>query len=103
LNLLDNAVKFTPPGGKISIQAELEKPYVRVELKDNGIGIQAEHLSRVFERFYRADKARSSQAGGTGLGLAIVRHIISAHQGKIEVESSPDSGSTFRIFLPCQI
>ena len=103
LNLLDNAIKFTPPGGKISIQARLEKPYVCVEVKDNGVGIPAEHLSRVFERFYRADKARSREAGGTGLGLAIVRHIVTAHQGKIEVESSSGTGSTFRIFLPCQI
>jgi two-component system phosphate regulon sensor histidine kinase PhoR len=103
LNLLDNAVKFTPPGGKISIQAEWKRPYICVEVKDNGVGIPAEHLSRVFERFYRVDKARSREAGGTGLGLAIVRQIVSAHQGKIEVESSPDLGSTFRIFLPCQI
>jgi signal transduction histidine kinase len=103
LNLLDNAVKFTPPEGKIIIQARWEQPYVRVEVKDNGVGIPAEHLSRVFERFYRVDKARSREAGGTGLGLAIVRQIVSAHQGKIEVESSLDVGSTFRIFLPCQI
>jgi two-component system phosphate regulon sensor histidine kinase PhoR len=103
LNLLDNAVKFTPPGGKISIQAQWEKPYVRVEVRDNGVGIPAEHLSRVFERFYRVDRARSREAGGTGLGLAIVRQIISAHQGKIEVESASELGSTFRIFLPCQI
>jgi two-component system phosphate regulon sensor histidine kinase PhoR len=103
LNLLDNAVKFTAPGGKISIQARWERPYVRVEVKDNGVGIPAEHLSRVFERFYRVDKARSREAGGTGLGLAIVRQIVSAHQGKIEVESSSGVGSTFRIFLPCQI
>lgn len=103
LNLLDNAVKFTPPGGKITIQAGLEKPYVRLEVRDNGVGIPSEHLSRVFERFYRVDRARSREAGGTGLGLAIVRHIVSAHQGKIEVESAIDTGSTFRIFLPCQI
>jgi len=103
LNLLDNAVKFTPSGGKISIQARWEKPYVVVEVNDNGVGIPAEHLSRVFERFYRVDKARSRQDGGTGLGLAIVRQIVTAHQGKIEVESSIDAGSTFRIFLPCQI
>ena len=103
LNLLDNAVKFTPSGGKISIQARWERPYVCVEVKDNGVGIPAEHLSRVFERFYRADKARSRQDGGTGLGLAIVRQIVSVHQGKIEVESSSGVGSTFRIFLPCQI
>jgi len=103
LNLLDNAVKFTPPGGLISIEAELENPYLRIEVKDNGVGIAPEHLSRVFERFYRIDKARSREAGGTGLGLAIVRQIVTAHQGKIEVESSPEIGSTFRIFLPCQI
>jgi len=66
LNLVDNAVKFTPPGGKISIQAHWEKPYVRVEVRDNGVGIPAEHLSRVFERFYRVDRARSREAGGTG-------------------------------------
>ncbi len=103
LNLLDNAVKFTPPGGNISITAQWEKPYVRIEVKDNGVGIPAEHLSRVFERFYRVDKARSREAGGTGLGLAIVRQIVNAHQGKIEVESTSGAGSTFRIFLPCQI
>jgi two-component system phosphate regulon sensor histidine kinase PhoR len=102
LNLLDNAVKFTPPGGKISIQARSHKPYVIIEVKDNGVGIANEHLSRVFERFYRVDKARSREAGGTGLGLAIVRQIVSAHQGKIEVQSAVDVGSTFRIFLPCQ-
>ena len=102
-NLLDNAVKFTAPGGKIIVQAQWEKPYVRIEVKDNGIGIPAEDISRVFERFYRVDKSRSREAGGTGLGLAIVRHIISAHNGKIEVESSAGVGSTFRIFLPCQI
>jgi len=104
LNLLDNAVKFTPPGGKISIDAKWEKPFVRVEVKDNGVGIPAEHLSRVFERFYRVDKSRSREAaGGTGLGLAIVRQIVNAHQGKIEVESASAVGSTFRIFLPSQI
>ncbi len=102
LNLLDNAVKFTPPGGQIRIQAHWETPHVRVEIKDNGVGIAAEHLSRVFERFYRVDRARSREAGGTGLGLSIVRQIIAAHQGKVEVESSPGLGSTFRIFLPCQ-
>jgi two-component system phosphate regulon sensor histidine kinase PhoR len=103
LNLLDNAVKFTPPGGQISIQAQWEKPYVRVEVKDNGVGIPAEHLAHVFERFYRVDRARSRETGGTGLGLSIARQIVSAHQGKIEVESTPGAGSTFRIFLPCQI
>jgi len=83
--------------------ARWERPYLCIEIKDNGVGIPAEHLSRVFERFYRVDRARSREAGGTGLGLAIVQQIVTAHQGKIEVESSPDVGSTFRIFLPCQI
>lgn len=103
LNLLDNAVKFTPPAGQIAVRARWENPYVCVEVQDSGVGIPAEHLSRVFERFYKIDKSRSRDAGGTGLGLAIVKHIISAHQGKIEVESAVDQGSTFRIFLPCQI
>ncbi len=103
LNLLDNAIKYTPNGGIIIIQAKLEKPYIQIEVKDNGVGIPSEHLSRVFERFYRVDKARSRDAGGTGLGLSIVHQIISSHHGKIEVESSPETGSTFRIFLPSQI
>lgn len=103
LNLLDNAAKFTPAGGRISIQARLEKPYVRIEFRDTGVGIPSEHLSRVFERFYRVDRARSREAGGTGLGLAIVRQIVASHQGKVEVESKIDVGSTFRIFLPAQI
>ncbi len=102
VNLLDNAVKFTPQGGKISFKAFVENHYICVEVKDNGVGIPAEHLSRVFERFYRVDRARSREAGGTGLGLAIVRQIVSSHQGKIEVESTCGAGSTFRIFLPCQ-
>ncbi|MDE2223503.1 MAG: PAS domain-containing protein [Candidatus Omnitrophica bacterium] len=103
LNLLDNAVKFTPPGGKISVRARRESPYVCVEIQDSGIGIPPEHLSRVFERFYKIDKSRSRDINGTGLGLAIVKHIISTHQGKIEVESAVDQGTTFRIFLPCQV
>jgi len=103
LNLIDNAAKFTPPGGRISIRARWEQPNVIIEVKDNGVGIAPEHLSRVFERFYRVDRARSREAGGTGLGLAIVKQIIAAHQGKVEVESSVDLGTTFRIFLPSQI
>jgi two-component system phosphate regulon sensor histidine kinase PhoR len=104
LNLLDNAVKFTPAGGKIVLKAKWDKPNVCIEVQDNGVGIPAEHLSRVFERFYRVDKARSRDAqGGTGLELAIVQQIVSAHRGKIEVESALESGSTFRIFLPCQV
>lgn len=103
LNLIDNAVKFTPPGGKLRIRAYWEQPNICIEVKDNGVGIPADHLSRVFERFYRVDRARTREPGGTGLGLAIVRQIVIAHQGKIEVESSSGAGSTFRIFLPSQI
>lgn len=102
LNLLDNAVKFTPPGGKIHVLVKRDLSYMRIDIKDNGVGIAAEHLSRVFERFYRVDKARSRDAGGTGLGLSIVNQIINAHQGKIEVNSSPNAGSTFTVFLPYQ-
>ena len=100
INLLDNAVKFTPTPGKITIRAKQEGPEVRVDVQDTGIGIGAEHLPRVFERFYRVDKARSSQPGSTGLGLAIVKHIVQAHQGRVEVQSTLGNGSTFSIFLP---
>jgi two-component system phosphate regulon sensor histidine kinase PhoR len=71
-----------------------------ISVTDRGCGIAAEHLPRVFERFYRVDKARSRKAGGTGLGLAIVKHIVHAHGGKITVESTPGHGSTFSIHLP---
>ncbi|MBI4308708.1 MAG: PAS domain-containing protein [Candidatus Omnitrophica bacterium] len=100
INLLDNAVKFTPSPGRIRIEAKPELPFVRIDVQDTGAGIAPEHLSRIFERFYRVDKARSGMSAGTGLGLAIVKHIVQAHQGKIEVQSAPGQGTTFRIFLP---
>jgi signal transduction histidine kinase len=99
-NLLDNAIKFTPEGGKLSIDTQEDNSYIRVDVEDSGIGISKEHLPRVFERFYRADKARSRELGGTGLGLAIVKHIVHAHNGKVSVQSQPDKGSTFSVFLP---
>ena len=99
-NLLDNAVKFSPHGGRISIRAKEENSYVCVDIQDNGIGIAEEHLPRLFERFYRVDKSRSKELGGTGLGLAIVKHIIQAHNGKITVQSEPEKGSTFTVYLP---
>lgn len=99
-NLLDNAIKFTPGHGGISITASEEKDYIRIDFKDNGIGIPQEHLPRIFERFYRVDRARSRELGGTGLGLSIVKHIIEAHGGKVTVDSAPGEGSTFHIFLP---
>ncbi len=101
LNLLDNAIKFTPPGGgAIAISAKKEDDFIRVDVKDNGIGIDAAHLPRIFERFYRVDKGRSREMGGTGLGLSIVKHIVLAHHGKVSVFSQPQKGSTFSIFLP---
>lgn len=99
INLLDNAVKFTPASGKINILAQVDNDFVRIDIKDSGVGIAPEHLNRVFERFYRADKARSGNTG-TGLGLSIVKHIIQAHRGRVEVQSTSGLGSTFSIFLP---
>jgi two-component system phosphate regulon sensor histidine kinase PhoR len=101
INLLDNAVNYTPDGGEISVNASCEtRERVRVDVSDTGLGIAPEHLPRVFERFYRVDKARSRQAGGTGLGLAIVKHIVERYGGCVSVESRLGEGSTFSFVLP---
>ena len=104
LNLLDNAVKFTGKGGLISVWAKYDPEAVSVEIhvKDTGIGIPSSDLSRVFERFYRVDKARSREQGGTGLGLAIVKHIVEAHRGKVGVQSTLGQGSDFSIVFPVE-
>jgi len=101
-NLLDNAIKFTSEGGKIVVEANLTSVGDAVELhvRDNGIGIPSADLPRVFERFYRVDKARSRELGGTGLGLAIVKHIVEAHRGRVEVRSTLSQGSEFTVILP---
>lgn len=99
-NLLDNAIKYTPVGGSIWVRLEEGDGEAVIEVEDTGIGIEPDDKERIFERFYRVDKARSRELGGTGLGLAIVRHIVLAHNGRIEVDSLPGSGSTFRIYLP---
>jgi two-component system phosphate regulon sensor histidine kinase PhoR len=100
VNLIDNAVKYSPPGKVVRISAKAEGGLLVMEVRDQGIGIPSRDLPRIFERFYRVDKARSRELGGTGLGLAIVRHIAIAHGGDVSVESWEGEGSTFRVRLP---
>ena len=100
INLIDNAVKYTPENGKIGIEISSRNKEVVVEIYDTGIGISKESLPRIFERFYRVDKTRSRKMGGTGLGLSIVKHIVIIHGGKIEVQSEEEKGSRFIITLP---
>jgi two-component system phosphate regulon sensor histidine kinase PhoR len=99
-NLVDNAVKYSPAATVVSVSARSESGSLVIEVRDRGIGIPARDLPRVFERFYRVDKARSRELGGTGLGLAIVRHIALVHGGEVSVESWEGEGSTFRIKVP---
>ena len=100
VNLVDNAVKYTPEGGRISIIISEIDRKACLSIIDTGIGIPAEALPHIFERFYRTDKARSRDAVGAGLGLSIVRSIVQAHGGTVEVESTESKGTTFRILLP---
>jgi two-component system, OmpR family, phosphate regulon sensor histidine kinase PhoR len=99
-NLLDNAVKYSQPEGKIRLHAQRVDDSVRISVSDEGVGIPTRDLPRIFERFYRADKARSRQLGGTGLGLSIVKHIAQLHGGSVEAESEPGVGTTISIVLP---
>ncbi len=101
-NLIENAIKYTPAEGCITISAEASESEVIVHVKDTGIGIPAESLPRIFERFYRVDKGRSREMGGTGLGLAIAKHILLQHGGRIWVDSTPGTGSVFHFALPLQ-
>lgn len=89
INLVDNAIKYTEPNGYVSIGTKQDKGNIVFWVEDTGVGISEEHLDRIFERFYRVDKARSRAEGGTGLGLAIVKHIVLSINGKIEVKSEP--------------
>ncbi len=99
-NLLDNALKYTPKNGRVWVRLRQEEGHAVIEVEDTGIGIEPRDLDRIFERFYRVDKARSRELGGTGLGLSIVKHITHAHGGWVSVDSVPGKGSTFRIYLP---
>jgi len=100
VNLLDNAIKFTSPGGSISLIVTSHTGQAVLEVADNGIGIPPEALPRIFERFFRVDKARSRELGGAGLGLSIVKSICAAHHGTVEASSTPGQGSRFRVELP---
>jgi two-component system phosphate regulon sensor histidine kinase PhoR len=100
VNLIDNAVKYSPPHSAIAISAVKTDSEIQISVHDQGIGIAQKHLPRLFERFYRVDKARSRKMGGTGLGLAIVKHIIQSHGGWVTVDSEHGVGSTFTLHLP---
>lgn len=100
LNLLSNAIAYTSEGGKIIVKLWEEADQVKLSISDTGIGIPSTELPRIFERFYRVEKARSRRSGGTGLGLAIVKHLTESHNGKIEVKSEEGKGTTFIITLP---
>lgn len=101
-NLLDNAVKYSEPGGTVSLRAEMSGDRVRISVSDQGVGIREADLPRIFERFYRADKARSRELGGTGLGLSIVKHIVQLHSGAVEAQSELGKGTTISVLLPVQ-
>ncbi len=100
INLLENAVKYSPENSEVKIEAAAGDGNITVRFADNGVGIPAVHIPRLFERFYRVDKTRSRKLGGTGLGLAIVKHIVQIHGWKIDVSSTPGQGSTFSVIIP---
>jgi len=101
VNLLDNAVKFNRGGGQVKAEIVRDRAgRARITISDTGLGIPNEHLTRIFERFYRVDKARSRQVGGTGLGLAIVKHTVELLNGSVHVESELGKGSVFTVLLP---
>ena len=100
MNLLDNAIRYTPSGGQVSAALEAEDSRFRIRIADTGVGIAPDAVPRVFERFYRADTARSRQDGGFGLGLAIVQWIAESHHGEVTLATAPGEGSTFTVTLP---
>jgi signal transduction histidine kinase len=100
INVIDNAVKFTPDGGRVDVRASEGDGQVLVEVADTGIGIPAEAKDRIFERFYRAHQPGTEHISGSGLGLSLAKAIVDAHGGEIQVESEAGVGSTFRVILP---
>jgi two-component system phosphate regulon sensor histidine kinase PhoR len=100
LNLLANAIKFNRPGGEVRVSALASDHRIEIKIADTGVGIPSQDLPRIFERFYRIDKARSRQVGGTGLGLSIVKHVVERMNGAVEVESQLGRGSVFTLVLP---
>jgi heavy metal sensor kinase len=100
LNLLDNAIKYSKDLGIIEVQAGKESSLIKIQVRDDGIGIHPEDLPHIFDRFYRADPARNRDTGGAGLGLALVKWVVEAHNGSIRVDSEPDQGTLFEVFLP---
>ena len=108
LNLVDNGIKFTEEGGvtinvqssTFKVQGEEEKEFIEISIEDTGVGIPKKHLSRLGERFYRVDRARSRDLGGTGLGLAIVKHLVKAHGWEMKIESTEGKGTSVRLILP---
>ena len=99
-NLVDNAVKYSPPGRAVQVSLDGRDGWIILTVEDNGVGIPEEDLSRIFERFYRVDKARSRKAGGTGLGLAIVRDTVEKRDGVVSVANRPGGGAVFTVRWP---
>ncbi len=99
-NLIDNAIKYTAENGTVTVALEVEHSMAVLTVKDDGLGIDESDQERIFERFYRVDKARSQSLGGTGLGLAIVKHVVQSHKGRLQLKSKLNQGSTFTIKIP---
>jgi len=99
-NLIENAMRYTPPGGSVRVRLSTTRDEARIEVSDTGVGIPEKDLPFVFERFFRSDRARRAYTGGSGLGLSIVRWIVEAHKGKVEIASEVDRGTTVKVKLP---
>lgn len=100
VNLVDNAIKYSPEGSKVTVLISRGSDHAVIAVEDNGPGIAAEHREKIFERFYRIDPSRSRELGGTGLGLSLVKLAAEAHGGRVEVDSTIGRGTTFRLILP---